>query len=114
MNFAYEGFKQEGARRCFLFRGTGAPESADTFSIGVDLKLLAHNQVLIQEGPAFCLRLLTTASVAGPDFLQRFHAYEVVGEDFRPLLIEREAGRAAKALRKTSRPPFRKPAPLNA
>lgn len=111
MHFAYEGFTQDGDRRCFLFRRIEERSSADIFSIEVDLPLLAQNQVLVQEGPMFCLKLLTTASVGGPDCLERFHAYRVVGDDFRPLLIEREGRAAEKALRKQPRRPFRKPPP---
>lgn len=110
MHFAYEGFTQEGDRRCFLFRGIEGRDSVD-FSIEIDLGLLAQNQVLVQEGPIFCLRLLTTALVGGPGCLERFHAYKVVGEDFRPLQIEREGRAAEKALRKAPRRPFRKPPP---
>ena len=57
----------------------------------------------------FCLRLLTAASVAGPDDLNRFHSYRVVAEDFRPMLIERERKAAEKALRKPPRPRFQRP-----
>jgi hypothetical protein len=111
MHFAYEGFTQKGDKRCFLFRGIEGRDSTDIFSIEVDLRLLAQNQVLVQEGPIFCLNLLTTALVAGPHSLNRFHAYRVVGEDFRQLQIERAARAAEKALRKPPRKPFRKPPP---
>jgi hypothetical protein len=111
MHFVYEGFTQEGDRRCFLFRGIEGRDSTDIFSIEIDLRLFAQNQVLVQEGPIFCLGLLTTAWVAGPDCLERFHAYRVVGEDFRPLHIEREGKAAEKALRKQPRRPFHKRPP---
>ena len=109
MHFAYEGFTQEGDKRCFLFRGTKVGDSTDIFSIEVDLRLLAQNQVLVQEGPIFCLNLLTTALVGGPDYLQQFHAYRVVGEDFRQLQIERARRAAERAPRKPPRRPIRKP-----
>jgi hypothetical protein len=57
----------------------------------------------------FCLQLLTTASLAGPDFLEKFQNYRVLAEDFRPLLIEREKRAAEKAMKRPSRQPFRKP-----
>lgn len=57
----------------------------------------------------FCLQLLTTASLAGPGTLDRFHRYEVVGADLRPLLVEREKQAADKALKAQMRRPVRKP-----
>jgi hypothetical protein len=92
-----------------MFRGIEDRDSTDIFSIEIDLRLLAQNHVLVQEGPMFCLSLLSSALLAGPDYLKRFHAYRVVGEDFRPLLIEREVRAAEKALRKQPRRPIRKP-----
>ena len=110
MRFAYDGFTQDGDRRCFLFRGIEERNPTISFSIQVDLRLLVQNRVPVQEGPMFCLQLLTTASVGGPTCLDRFQSYTVVGEDFRPLLIERERSAAEKALKKPARRPFRKPA----
>jgi hypothetical protein len=109
MHFAYEGFTQEGGRRCFLFQGIEERTPTISFSIQIDLRLLAQNRVLVQEGPMFCLQLLTTASVGGPSCLHRFQSYTVVGEDFRPLLIQRERIAAEKALKKPARKPFKKP-----
>lgn len=108
MEFTYEGFTHEGHTRCFFFRGISKPITS--FAIEVDLSLFTQNQVAVQEGPMFCLQLLTMASIAGSEHLDRFHRYQVVGEDFRPLLMEREKKAAQKALKKPSRRPFRKPA----
>jgi hypothetical protein len=109
MDFAYEGFTQEGDRRCFLFRGTSKGNPISVFSIEIDLRLLVQNRVPVQEGPMFCLQLLTTASLGGPNCLDRLHSYRVVGEDFRPLLKERERREAEKALKKPSWKSSRKP-----
>jgi hypothetical protein len=109
VHFAYDGFTQDGDRRCFLFRGIEEHDPVSTFSIEIDLHLLMQNRLSVQEGPMFCLKLLTTASLSGPNCLDGFHSYRVVGEDFRPLLIERERRAAEKALKKPSRKPFRKP-----
>ena len=109
MHFAYEGFTHDGYRRCFLFRGINESNHVSTFSIEVDLSLFMQNHVPVQEGPVFCLQLLTTALLTGPNGLNRFHKYRVVGEDFRPMLIERERRAAEKALKKSSRKPLRKP-----
>lgn len=108
MEFTYEGFTHEGHTRCFFFRGVCKPVA--TFAIEVDLSLFTQNRVAVQEGPMFCLQLLTTASIEGTDWLDRFHRYQVVGEDFRSLLVEREKKAALKASKKPSRRPFRKPA----
>ena len=109
MHFAYEGFTQDGDRRCFLFRGIGERNPTISFSIEVDLRLFVQNRVPVQEGPVFCLQLLTRASVGGPTCLDRFQSYTVVGEDFRPLLIERERRATEKAVKNPARKPYRKP-----
>lgn len=109
MHFCYEGFTQQDGRRCFLFRGIEERNPATLFSIEVDLHLLLQSRVPVQDGPMFCLQLLTTASAGGPHCLNRFQKYRVVAEDFRPLLIERERKAAEKALRKPFRAPPRKP-----
>lgn len=109
MHFAYEGFTHDGDRRCFLFRGSDGRNPESVFSIEIDLRLLLQNRVPVQEGPTFCLQLLTAASLSGPIFLDRLHNYRVIGEDFRPLLIEREKRAAENALRKPPRQRLRKP-----
>src|SRR5581483_1845251 len=98
MHFAYEGFTHDGDRRCFLFRAIEQSASVSTFSIEVDLALFVQNHVPVQEGPTFCLQLLTSASLAGQNCLDGFRKYRVVGEDLRPLLVERERKAAENAL----------------
>ena len=109
MKFEYEGFTQDGDRRCFLFRGIEERNPTLSFAIEVNLQLLVQNRVPVQEGPMFCLQLLNTASVGGPTCLDRLQSYTVVGEDFRSLLIERERRAAEKTFKKHPRQPFRKP-----
>lgn len=115
MHFAYEGFTHEGDRRCFLFRAIEQSTSVSTFLIEVDLSLFVENHVPVQEGPTFCLELLTRALLAGRNCLDRFHKYRVVGEDLRPMLVERERKAAESALKKASHKTFRRPqaAPTN-
>lgn len=114
MHFAYEGFTQDGNRRCFRFRGIEEHNASTAiFSIEVDLHLLVQNRVLVQEGPMFCLQLLTTASATGPNSLNKLHSYRAVADDFRPLLVERERSAAEKAFKKHSRKPARKPSPAS-
>jgi hypothetical protein len=110
MHFSYEGFTHNGSRRCFLFHGIQAPDPVNAFSIEVDLPLFSQNGIPVQDGPMFCLQLLITASLGGPAALDRFHRYQVVGADLRPLLVEREKRAAEKALKAQTRRPVRKPA----
>lgn len=109
IQFAYEGFTQYGDVRRFLFRGIENQNPTVLFSIEVDLLLLQQSRVPVQDGPMFCLQLLTGASAGEPNSLNKFHSYRVVAEDFRPLLIERERRAAEKARKKPFRRPFRKP-----
>jgi hypothetical protein len=109
MHFVYEGFTHNGGTRRFMFRGVEERSRASVFAIDVALPLFAVNRVSVQDGPAFCLQLLTTASLGDPSQLERLQHYKVVEEDFRPLLIERERRAAEKALKKAPRRPFRKP-----
>lgn len=100
MRFAYEGFTQDGDRRCFLFQGIEEHSPRNIFSVEVELQLLVKNRVPVQDGPMFCLQLLTTASVGGSGYLDKFINYRVVSEDLRPLLIEREQRAAQNAVKK--------------
>jgi hypothetical protein len=109
MHFSYEGFTHHGSRRCFLFHGIQERDPVSAFSIEIDLPLFAENGIPVQEGPMFCLRLLTSALLDGPASLDRFHSYRVVEDDFRPLLIEREKHAAERALKARARRPVRKP-----
>jgi hypothetical protein len=113
MHFAYDGFTHDHDRRCFTFRGIEEHTPISVFCIEIDLPLLAQNRVPMQEGPIFCLQLLTTASLGGASFLERFHNYRVVAEDFRPLLVEREKRAAEKAMRKSPHTPVRKPGSIS-
>lgn len=108
MHFAYRGFTQDHERRCFTFWSTQLTP-VNVFSIEIDLALFFRNRVPVQDGPMFCLQLLTTALLSGPSGLERFHKYEVGEADFRPLLVERERKAAEKAMHKAPRKPFRKP-----
>ena len=109
MQFAYQGFTNDRDRRFFTFRESAA-QSVGVFSIEIDLPLLSRKGVPVQDGPVFCLGLLTAASLAGPSFLEKLRNYRVVEEDFRPLLVEREKRAAERAMKKTARkPPFRRP-----
>lgn len=109
MHFAYEGFTHSGDIRSFIFRSIEGYNSANVFSIEIDLTLLARYRVPVQDAPQLCLYLLNTASLAGSTGLSRFHSYRVVGEDLQPLLIERERKAAEKALKKYPRPTPRRP-----
>jgi hypothetical protein len=109
IHFLYDGFTQDGDRRRFLFRGIQERNATSSFSIEVELPLLLQSRVPVQEGPMFCLQLLTLASSGGVDCLTKFHNYRVVAEDFRPLLVERARKAAEKASKKPFRRSFQKP-----
>ena len=112
MNFAYQGFTHKNDRRRFTFWGTSSHlEIANVFSIEVDLPLLLRNRVSVQELPMFCLKMLTTASVAGPDILEKLRDYRLIEADFRPLAVERAKVAAEKAAKKPPRRPSQKPSP---
>ena len=110
MHFAYKGFTQDHGRRCFTFQGMEDYHPVCVFSIELDLPLFAQNQISVQEAPLFCLQLLKTALLAGPNSLEKLQHYRVLAEDLRPLLLDRERRAAEKALKKSPYRPFRKPA----
>ena len=110
MHFAYRGFTHHQSRRCFTFWGIEQRNPAIVFSIEIDLPLLSQNRIAVQDVPMFCADLLTTASLAGPEFLNKFRNYRILEEDLRPLLIDREKRAAEKAMRRSPRKPVQKPA----
>ena len=109
MHFAYQGFTHDGGTRCFLFRGIQEVDPPIEFSVEIDLALLFQARVPVQEGPMFCLRLLTMAASGGPDAWEKFRRYHVQAADFAPLLVERAKQVAKKLAQKSPRRPFRKP-----
>jgi hypothetical protein len=109
MNFTYEGFTQDHGRRCFTFQGIEERRPVGVYCLELDLPLFAQNRITVQEGPMFCLHLLTNASLAGPSCLEKFQHYQILAEDLRPLLLAREKQAAEKALRKTWHRPHQKP-----
>ncbi len=109
LHFSYEGFTQAGNKRSFAFRGVDEHTPGALFSIQVELALFIQHRVSLQEGPSFCLQLLTNACALGAVSLGRLENYTVIGEDFRPLTVERQRREAEKALKKQARSPYRKP-----
>ena len=109
MQFTYEGFTHNGTRRCFSFRAVEKEIPDRIFLIAVELPLFAKNRVPVQDGPSFCLQLLTRALSAGSGSLDKLLSYQVVNEDFRPLLVERERRAAAEAVKRRARNNYRKP-----
>jgi hypothetical protein len=99
MVFAYQGFTHESGRRCFLFNSVEANVPAMAFTIEVDLRLFVEFKIPVQDGPSFCLQLLTRASTDGSSQLDKLRRYQVVGEDFRPMVVEREKKEAEKTLK---------------
>jgi len=69
----YAGFDQQGNVRAYHFQRMAAGEEKQTITVDIDLDLFKRHHVVIQEGPAICLRLLTAE-------------LDVVGEPASPLL----------------------------
>jgi hypothetical protein len=99
MVFAYQGFTHESGRRCFLFHSIEPNVPVIAFSIQVDLRLFVQYKVPVQDGPSFCLQMLTKASSEGSSHLDRLRSYQVVGEDFQPMVVERDKKEAEKILK---------------
>jgi len=99
MVFAYQGFTHESGRRCFLFNSVEANVPAMAFTIEVDLRLFVQFKIPVQDGPSFCLQLLTKATSDGSLQLDKLRRYEVIGEDFQPMVVEREKKEAEKAVK---------------
>jgi hypothetical protein len=97
--FAYQGFTHDSGKRSFLFHSVEARVPAMAFLIEIDLRLLLQYKISVQDGPSFCLQMLTKASAEGQAHLDKLRSYRVVGEDFRPLVAEREKKEAEKVLR---------------
>jgi len=69
------------------------------FTIEVDLRLFVQYKIPVQDGPSFCLQMLTKASTAGSSDLDKLRRYQVVGEDFQPMVMEREKKEAEKTMK---------------
>jgi hypothetical protein len=99
MVFAYQGFTHESGRRCFLFHSIEPNVPVIAFSIQVDLRLFVQYKVPVQDGPSFCLQMLSKASSLGSIQLDKLRSYQVVGEDFHPMVEEREKKEAEKIVK---------------
>jgi hypothetical protein len=99
MIFAYQGFTHESGKRCFLFHSIEPNVPVIAFTIAVDLTLFVQYKVPVQDGPSFCLQLLNKASSIGSNHLDKLRSYQVVGDDFRPMVVEREKKEADKILK---------------
>ena len=67
MQLVYMGFTQEAALRCFHFqrvlsqsRLSSLPKS-ELFTLKADMSLFMRYRIPVQEGPALCFRILTSA-----------------------------------------------------
>ena len=109
MHFAYQGFTHKGDTRQFLFASIDKDNPHNAFLIEIELALLTKVRVSVQEGPMFCLQLLSKASQNGPESLHAFEHYKVVEDDFRLLLTERKVKADEKASRKAPRRPVQRP-----
>jgi hypothetical protein len=109
VQFVYNGFTQDGNKRCYSFAAVTDRERTTLYSIGVDLSLFMKYQVSLQNGPTFCLHLLQTACEGDARGLDQFRNYCAIDADFATLLAERAARAAVIAAKKPARRSFRKP-----
>jgi hypothetical protein len=61
----YMGFDQRGSIRAYRYQRITPGETTQMFTVDTDLGLFQKYQVAIQEGPALCLRLLSTELASG-------------------------------------------------
>lgn len=109
MHFIYQGFTHQGNVRSFNFQGINESKVETAFQIRVNLLLLSQNKVAMQDAPSFCLNLLTAASVAAPDALEKLQHYQILEADLLPLVMDREKRATMKALKAPPRRFGRKP-----
>jgi hypothetical protein len=111
MRFLYQGFTHKDGARSFIFQGISEQKVETIFSIRVNLLLFARNKMAIQDGPGFCLNLLTSACASTPDALEKLHQYQVLEADLLPILADREKRAMLKAGKGSSHRFVRKPSP---
>ena len=61
----YMGFEQRGSIRAYRYQRITPGETTQMFTVDTDLVLFQKYQVAIQEGPALCLRLLSSELASG-------------------------------------------------
>ena len=94
MRLQYVGFQHVQNVREYTFHGVEQGEPTKTFVVRADLDLFRRNRVGMQEGPAMCLRLLTTAlsdAVGSPP-----SRHIVTDKDMMAYLIARAVPSGAK------------------
>lgn len=55
----YLGFRQQGNVRAYHFERISSIEDKQSFTVDIDMVLFKRHHVVIQEGPALCLELLS-------------------------------------------------------
>lgn len=90
MQLRYMGFTQQGSLRSYFYqRSTHSdiglrarqPQHVDEFHVDADLSLLTLFQVRVQDLPALCLGILTTAIASHPEEQNLSTAYTVTAKD---------------------------------
>jgi hypothetical protein len=116
MQILYAGFSQQSNIRCYHFQGAtpgerpSVPAQTMEFCLNADISLLAKFGIQIQDGPALCLRILSSGLEAGAVNARRFASYAVTAKDLAAFAEERDAVMRAKTARRRPRPKF-KPSP---
>lgn len=118
MQVLYRGFSQQANVRSYRFERPLPAERSQkagryiAFEMNADLSLLARYHIPLQDGPALCLRILTSALNSVEGDVVPFETYAVTNEDLAEIEAERKAVEDEKIARRRSRPPF-KPSPAS-
>jgi hypothetical protein len=113
MRFLYMGFSQNSNTRQYRFQGVPprdrvtrtAPNAEVTLT--ADLALLARFRVLVQDGPALCLQILSTAHAGLEGTDPPFASHAITPDDLTAFTADRDAHEAARAARRKARPAFK-------
>src|SRR5271165_3567341 len=113
MQLVYMGFTQEAALRCFHFqrvltqaRLTNFPKIVQ-FTMKADMSLFMRYRIPVQEGPALCLQILTSALAGSEEDALLPASYAVTTEHLSSFASARSSLEEAKAARRKPRPPFK-------
>jgi hypothetical protein len=112
MQLRYMGFTQQGGLRSYFYQRSAHSDfgvrtkHVDEFHVDADLALLALFQVRVQELPALCLSILTSALAASPTEQQLCTAYAITKKDLDAHILAHRpaAGHKPPRRRKPPRP----------
>ena len=101
MQLQYIGFEQVNNTREYIFHGIAHGEETKVFRVITDLELFRRNHVGMQEGPAMCLRILTTDLESPEPPQQPSLRHALTDQDMLAYLLSRGVSTAKKHGAKT-------------